>query len=409
MFHRDYKYRIHFNLTQEKELNDILYWCRFLYNNALEERISYYKKYKKTLNYYDQHKHLKEIKKMFPEIKKIHSQVLQEVLQLVETSYQNFFRRLKSGGKAGFPRFKSSNSFKSILFPQIAKSAKKKNIKSLTKGGINLLPNGKIKIHGIIGEVKVKFHRPTEGEIYSAIIKKENDKYYLILKCKNVSEKTFTKTNKVTGIDLGIESFVTLDDGKKFHHPRSFKTSKEHLADKQRKLALKKRGSNNHLKAKLVVAKQHEKIKNQRHDFQHKLSINLIKEFDEIYIEDLNIKGMLGNEASKSLHREIMDASWGTFVEKLIYKAESANRLIVKVPANFTSQMCSCCGGINKHELKDRIYSCQSCGLVMDRDHNAAINIKVLGIKARNGSERAIENMLSVEIGSKEANDLNRW
>jgi len=171
-----------------------------------------------------------------------------------------------------------------------------------------------------------------------------------------------------------------LDDGTKLHHPKPYKTAKEKLAYQQRKLALKQKGSNNRNKQKKLIGKTYQKITNIREDFQHNLSKKLIRDYDKIIVEDLNIKNMLeakGFEVNKS---NIQDASWGKFIEKLTYKAESADKLIVKVNPRNTSKMCSKCGKINKRlALVDRIYKCEACGFTTDRDINAAKNIRTLG------------------------------
>lgn len=391
---RNFKYRIYPNQAQSAELSNILDLCRNLYNCALEERISFYKKFNKSIYYFNQCKHLKVIQNEFPEYKAIYSQVLQNVLKKVDSAYENFFRRVKiKSGKAGFPRFKNSKSFNSFCFTQIVGNM-------LGKGGVKLLPNNKIKLHKINGEIKVKWHRPFQGQCKNISIVRELDQWYIVLCCDNVPKETRDKTNKIVGIDVGLTSFVTLDDGTKYHHPRPYKTSKEKLAYKQRRLALKKRGSNNAKKAKLAVAKQHRKIVNIREDFQHKLSNKLVKEFDEIYVEDLDIQNMMTTDKlSTAMNRSIADASWGKFIEKLKYKAENAGTSVVAVPARGTTQTCHRCGAQNKTELKDRVYNCQSCGLNMDRDINSALNIKFLGLrsKPKNGSERPIDKLIVEE------------
>ena len=376
-----FKYRLYPNKEQRKALFSIFKFCRFLYNSALQERISYYKTYGKSISYNTQAAYLPEIKE---ELKKelkdkdkdkkydIYSQTFQQTLKQVDSAYTNFFRRVKSkSSKAGFPRFKNSDRFRSICFPQIKPDA--------SAGGIKL-KNNNLKVFGVKGDIEVVYHRPIEGIAKQARIVKQNDQFYLVITCDNIPIKPVAKTGKIIAIDLGLISFATLDDGTLFHHPKPYKTAKEKLAYQQRKLALKQKGSNNRNKQKKLIGKTYQKITNIREDFQHNLSKKLIRDYDKIIVEDLNIKNMLeakGFEVNKS---NIQDASWGKFIEKLTYKAESADKLIVKVNPRNTSKMCSKCGKINKKlALADRTYKCEACGFTTDRDINAAKNIRTLG------------------------------
>jgi putative transposase len=382
---RTFKYRLYPSAKQRKALFATFKFCRLLYNSALQERISFYKTFGKSRKYTEQAAFLPEIKADFADelqtqksaltspINKIHSQVLQQVLKQLDVSYQNFFRRVKEGSEApGFPRFKNRDRFRSICFPQVSTDL-------LNMLGVKLTDN-KLKIFGIDGDIRIVFHRPFEGIAKQCRIVKKNDNFYLCISCDNIAAKPLPRTNKTIGIDLGIVSFVTLDDGTKFHHPRPYQTAKEKLAYYQRKLALKQKGSLNRLKVKNSLSKVHEKISNIREDFQHKLANKIIAENDTIIIEKLNIKSMLeakGFEVNKS---NIQEASWGKFVSKLIYKAESAGRSIREVNPMNTSKTCSHCGKINKElTLRDREFRCEACGFAMDRDRNAAINIRRLG------------------------------
>jgi putative transposase len=366
---KSFKYRICPNSSQRDELDSIFNFCRSLYNSALEERINYYHKYKKSLSYSNQSKYLPEIKEIFS-IKNIYSKILQSTLKQLDIAFDRFFDGIKKAQKVGFPRFKNKNRFKSINFPQI-------DIPS--GGGIKLISNSKIKIFGINGSIKLKMHRPMQGIAKQCRIVKQDDKYFVSFSCDNVPKNILPKTHKITGIDLGIDNFATLDDGTKFHHPKPYKTAKEKLAYRQRKLALKQKGSNNYKKQKSLISKIHYKIVNIRNDYQHKLSKDLVKTYDKIIVEKLNINKMLKEKNIKVKNFNIQDASWGNFVNKISYKAENAGKELVKVNPMNTSKMCSCCGLINKElTLQDRIFRCQ-CGIEMDRDTNAAKNILALG------------------------------
>ena len=369
---RSYKYRIYPNKIQGEALDHIFNFCRFLYNSALQERISYYKKYGKTFGYNRQAAELKEIKDLFAEqTKSIYSQTLRQVLKRLDISYQNFFRKIRQNksGKKGFPRYKSVESSASICFPRC----------NLITGGIKMIGD-KIKVFGISDPIRIKLHRPFQGRCKQVTIKKQSDKYYLILSCDDVPVEILEKTGKIVAIDLGLISFITTDDGSKIHHPKPYRTAKEKLALANQKLARKKRGSNNRKRAKRSLARLYEKVSNIRNDFQHKTANNLIAENDLIIVEKLNIKNMMEAEGFQISKSNITDAAWGSFIALLSYKAESAGKKLIMIDPKNTSRICSCCGSIKKNlQLSDRIYNCEACGFQMDRDRNAARNILRLG------------------------------
>lgn len=363
-----YKYRIYLNNVQKSELERQLYLCRQLYNAALEERISLYKKTGKSRSRYDQYNELPELKQLCPEYKSVFAQALRTPLNQLDLAYQAFFRRIKLGETPGFPRSKGKGRFNSICFPQC----------NLLKGGIKLLSNQKIKIHNISGQIKVRWNRSYTGKIKQVKINKKSDKYYLILICDEVPINVLPKANKIVAIDLGLTSFLTTDTKEKIISPKPWKTAKEKLAYLQRKLALKKRGSKNRAKAKQSLAKQHEKISNIRKDFHHKTANKLIKENDIIFAEKLNVKGMLEGD-KKNIKSGISDAGWSQFINFLLYKAEKAGRETILVDPKNTSKTCSGCLKIKEDlSLSDRTFRCD-CGLILDRDHNAALNIKRVG------------------------------
>jgi putative transposase len=376
-----YKYRIYPNKKQVEVLEKNFNFCRYLYNCALQERKNYYLKFKKSRTYNVQSAELPEVKAIFKEdCKTLYSQTIQQVLKRLDLSYQNFFRRVKdnklkgeaASAKVGFPRYKSADRFRSITFPQA-------NLKSF---GIKLLANKKLAVFGLPGEVKVKWHRelPKEARCKQVQIVKQHNEYYVVLCLDEVAKQLLPKTKKTVGIDLGLINFITMDDGTKFHHPKPYKTSKEKLAYRQRKLAAKQRGSKNRQVAKRLVAKTYSKITNIRTEFHHKTAKQLVSKYDKIIIEKLNIKKMLeakGFEVNKS---NIQDASWGNFVAILKYKAERAGKSVIEVNPRNTSKMCFKCKSIDKQQtLKDREYNCVACGNAIDRDVNAAKNIKRLG------------------------------
>ncbi|MCL4359223.1 MAG: transposase [Candidatus Thermoplasmatota archaeon] len=392
---RTYKFRLYPSAGQEKLLIKQLDLCRELYNAFLEQRILAYKT-EKRINYNYQQDQIPELKSSFPEFKDIHSQVLQDVARRLDRAYDNFYRRIgeKRNGKnikAGFPRFKSKDRYNSITYPQ---------------SGFRILDNGHIRLSKI-GEVRMFMHRPVTGEIKTLSVKRDRVGDWFItitvdmqkgysadVRAYNIERPCPDFTIPV-GIDLGLKAIITTSDGVQVDPPKLLRESEKKLKRAQRNLSRKKKGSGNRTKAKRKVAKIHRKIERQRDDFSHKVSWNLVETHDLIVFENLNIAEMVKNH---HLAKSIGDASWDKIVQYTTYKAESAGAVVVLVDPRHTSRECSRCGNI-KHDLKlsDRIYHCEVCDLTMDRDLNAAINIRNRGI-AKVG--RGTPEFTPVEIGA---------
>lgn len=318
---------------------------RELYNAALQERIGAYKERQISLNYYTQANQLAEVKECRNEFENIHSQVLQDVLKRLDKTFKAFFSRVKRGEKAGFPRFKGKNFFHSFTFPQ---SGFRLDGDKLTLSKI-----GKFKIH-----LSQKMHR----KVKTCTIKREVSGWFVIFTVE--TEKILLeKTGQAVGIDAGIENFMTLSNGEQIPNFKYYEQSQKELKSKQRSVARKKKGGKSRKKAVIQLRQVHQKIKDQRNDFAHKLSTRLVTEFDLIAIEDLNILGMSRGILSKQIH----DVSWGNFFQKLEYKAECAGKKLVKVNPNGTSQTCICGAKVNKI-LAQRWHQCLECGLSIHRD-----------------------------------------
>lgn len=341
----------------QANLEQTLNLCRNLYNAALQERRDAYKLNRISLNYYDQANQLKEIKQTNSEYKDIHSQVLQDVLKRLDKTFKAFYSRAKQG-KAGFPRFKSVNRYDSFCFPQSGFS--------LTGDKLTLSK---------IGKVKIKLSRKIQGKIKTCQIKREINKWFVIFTVETTAEP-LPKTGESVGIDMGIESFATLSNGTQIDNWKYYESAQKELRRAQRSVSRKKKGSNNRKKAVLKLRKIHQKIKNRRADFQHKVSTMLVQNYDVICIEKLNILGMSKGILSKQIH----DASWSSFFGMLRYKAENADKRLIEVNPNWTSQDCSACGERVKKGLSVRVHHCSNCGLKIHRDTNAAINILSAGI-----------------------------
>jgi len=361
---KTFKYRIYANRETLTKTEEVLNLCRILYNLCLEQRINAWKCHGKFISGYDQANQLSDLKKGFPEFKKVPSESLQDVTERLNKSYQSFFRRVKSGEKAGFPRFKGMGRYDSFTLKQC---------------GWKL--NGRCFTINKIGKFKMKLSRPTEGAIKTVTIRKTPaGKWFACFSCKDVPGKPLSKTGKTIGIDVGCESFLTDSNGNSIDNPRFLNEADSVLTERQQALSRKKRGSSRRKKAKLLVAKVHEKIANQRRDFHFKVANKLVKENDIICIEKLH-----SWKTFRKLNRSMRDVAWFNFFNILRFKAEEVGKEVIEVPAKNTSQMCSKCGKIVKKELSVRVHKCR-CGLEIGRDHNAAMNILMAGQAIRKAS-----------------------
>ncbi len=356
-----YLYKARINKQTEANCSQWLEICRTLYNLALDQRISIYKQCKKSISTYTQMNQLPELKEAYPEFKVVGSQVLQDVIERLDKAYKSFFQRIKQGnGKAGFPRFKSKNRYDSFTLKQTGWKL---------EGRYLYVKN--------IGRFKLFLSRDIEGDIKTITIRRSPaSQWFISFSCDNVPIKEVPVTNAEVGIDVGIKSFCVSSDGNQIQNPKYFRQSEKLLRRRQRSLCRRKKGSNRRGKTRLLVAKAHEKITNQRKDFLHKVANFYIEAYQTIYIEDLNIKGMIKN---RHLSKSISDCSWGMFFNFLSYKAEGAGREVIKVPPHNTSQICSTCGEKVPKSLSIRVHQCPFCNLSLDRDLNASINILRFG------------------------------
>lgn len=360
---KTFKYRLLGNTQTFAKADEWLLLCQRLYNVALEQRIGIYRQHRGTISCYSQINQLPELKVAFPEYGDVGSQVLQDVIERLDKAYKSFFRRVKKGdGKAGFPRFRSRDRYDSFTLKQ---AGWKLDSRYLTIRNV--------------GRFKFRLSRPIEGDIKTVTIRREaTGKWYVCFSCNNVLEKRLPESDKIVGLDVGIKSFLVGSDGSKVDNPKYFRQSEKLLRRRQRRLCRRVKGSNRRGKARLLVAKAHEKAKNQRNDFLHKVANQYIAQYGVIYIEDLNVKGMVRNH---HLAKSITDSSWSKFFELLSYKAEEAGRAVIRI-SRFepSSKTCSECGAVNQElKLSDRQWVCKSCGVLHDRDYNAAKNIRRAG------------------------------
>jgi putative transposase len=288
----------------------------------------------------------------------------QDVLRRVDKTFQDFFRRIKKGQKAGYPRFKPQSRFHSYTFPAYG-------------NGCKLRENKKLYIMGV-GELKVKLHRPVAGRIKTVTLKREGGLWYVCFSAEAPLPSPLPATGEMTGIDVGVSSFAVLSNGTAIRNPRYYQTAQMRLRRVQRKVCRRKKTSNRRKKAVQHLARVHQHIKNQRSDFHHQVSHNLIKQYDVIVLEHLNINGLTRGRLAKSL----TDVGWGRFLSMLSYKAAEAGREIVRVNPMGTSQRCICGQAVPK-TLRERWHHCPSCQLSIPRDQAAALEILRLGLSRR--------------------------
>ena len=342
---RTFKYRIYPNRKQREILALQLSMCRELYNAGLQERIESYKTTGKGVTWLQQQSQLPAIKESRPEFKTIHAHTLQAVLIRLNRSFQNFFRRVKQGEMPGFPRFKGCHRFNSLVFTPCAFSVEGNHVK-ISK----------------VGAVKIKMHRALPENHGTLFLKQICGAWYACFSCE-VEAQTLPKSDAAIGIDVGLESFAVLSDGTMIQNPRWYKKAQAKLRKAQRRVARRKKGSHRRRRAVELLQNIHEHVANQRKDFQHKLSHQIVQQYGTIAVEALNVKGLAGGMLAKSVH----DAGWSNFLSMLAYKAASAGRQFVAVNPKGTSQTCLCGASVRKL-LSDREHVCTACGLVAPRD-----------------------------------------
>lgn len=365
---KTYKYRIYPTKTQEILLNQQLEICRWVYNKTLGTRKDAWEQRQEALGLYDTQKLLTAWKKEEPRFKLVHSQVLQNVQVRVELAFKGFFRRVKAGEDPGYPRFKGKGRYDSLCYPQYGSGAR--------------LDGNRLHLSKI-GQIKVELHRELCGTPKTVCIRRSSaGKWFATISCA-CEQQPLPEELKAIGVDVGLESFATFSNGEKVANPRFLRKDEKELAKAQRRLAKAEKGTPTRAKRRKVVARIHERVANRRTDFAHKLSRRLVSTYGVIVFEDLTIMNMVKNH---KLAKSIADAAWHQLAQFTAYKAEDAGRLFLQVDPRDTSKKCSRCAAIVEKDLHVRLHHCPRCGLELDRDHNAAINILALGLQ-RMGSQ----------------------
>jgi len=360
-----YVFRAYPTKAQETAMTQTLETCRQVYNSLLNWRKHDYDVLGKSPSKVEQQAAFPKWKQEHPELCHVYSQVLQNVAVRVDLAFDAFFRRVKSGETPGFPRVKGEG-YDSFTYPQ---------------SGFGFY-QGKLRLSKI-GDIAIRQHRPIDGTIKTCTVRRVRHKWYVCLSCE-VGPELLPPSEEQVGIDVGLKTFAALSNGDNIANPRFFRRDEKALAKAQRKLAKQVRGSQKSLhkrrKAKKVVSRIHERIRNRRHDFVHQAARRIVNRFGVIAVEKLNVKGMVKrNPKNRCLAKSISDASWSMFRNVLSQKAARAARVYAEINPAYTSQTCSGCGRIAKKSLSERQHDCQMCGLSLDRDTNAAINILSVG------------------------------
>src|SRR5487761_894237 len=361
--YRTYRYRLYPTKRQFEALETQLGFCCDLYNAAQQERKEAWQ-HGVSIHYRDQQRQLTEIRHDDPLVPVMNCSTQQNALKRLDLAFDAFYRRCRAGEKPGYPRFRSRRCYDSLKWSF-----------SGNAGGVAIIDR-RLYLQGV-GHVKVKWHRglPATASLCMAAVVRRGRRWGACLSLKMAVQPAPSKLPEI-GIDLGIATFAALSDGELITGPHSYRGAEQELRVAQRRVSRRKRGSKRQQKARAIVRRKHEHIASVRRDHAHKTSHDLVSRFGTICVEDLNIlmlvRGMLGKHAR--------DQGWGTFLELLRYKAESAGTRVIQVDPRHTSQSCSGCGVLVPKDLRCRVHECPHCGLVLDRDVNAARNILKLGL-----------------------------
>ncbi|GBF05285.1 transposase, IS605 OrfB family [Deinococcus aerius] len=358
-----FRYRLYPTKAQTAALESTLLLCQRLYNGMLEERRGAYRKAGKSLTAYDQMKSLPEVKAALPEYAGVNAQVLQDVAKRLDKSFKGFFRRVRTGQTAGYPRFRGRDRYDSLTYPQPSQN-------SVSGDGKHVyLPK--------IGNVRLRLHRPFAGKLKTLAVKWEGQEWYAVLTCEVPKAEPLPETGSQVGIDVGTTWFYVTSAGEFCENHRFFQRSSKKLRVAQRTLARKpNKRSNRRRKARERVARLYRKTARQRLQLHHEEAEKLITNHDLICHENLNVKGMTQGNLGGQIH----DVGWGQFFRLLSSKAAEAGRRVVTVDPRFTSQRCRVCGHTERgNRVTQANFRCMSCGHTENADVNAAQNILSLG------------------------------
>lgn len=365
--YRSYRLQLRPTVRQSESLNSILALSCDLYNAALQERRDAWNLCRETVNLMMQMGELTELRAVDVEVRAVSVVIEREPLRRVDRAFKAFFRRCKAGEKPGFPRFKARSRYDSLTFP----------CRRLAVGAL-FVPR--------LGDVRFRPSRTIQGEPRTATVIRDGKKWFAVITCEIGPAPEKCAVSNPIGIDLGLTNFITLSDGRVVENPRWTRQHEARIARANRVLARKQRRSKNRTRARLALRRAHQRAADARRNFTHHVSKWLVTNFDLIAHEKLNIRGMVRSNLAKS----ILDAAWGELIWQTSYKAESAGRWDIPVNPKRTTIDCSGCGERVEKTLADRMHRCSRCGLILCRDHNAALNILRLGEALRGN---ALQNM----------------
>jgi putative transposase len=367
---RSFEYRLYPSSKQEARLYSTFRLCSELYNTLLAKHVAAYDFDRRSLSRNDMNNHITELKRQDQRFKSVYSQVLQNQADRLSKAYSHFYRRCKekeqgASIKVGYPRYKKL--VHSITYPQ-------------NNGSFKLVGN-RLEVSKI-GKILIVLHRPVIGTMRTLTIKRNRaGQWFAVFCCELVNEKIIPHQGSTVGLDQGLSHIVVGSDGLVIDPPHYFRKAEKRLAKEQRKMSRKEKGSNNYHKQRCKVAKVHLKVANQRNDFLNKLSRDFAETYSMIVVEDLRIESLRKNH---SLAKSFNDAGLGNLIQQLEYKVSETGAQLMKVDPAFTTQTCSRCGRIREGDEKlglgDREYRCSGCGLVIDRDLNASMNIHRAGL-----------------------------
>jgi putative transposase len=361
MIRLSYKYRLKPSTEQVEALEKQLCLCRWTYNALLEHSFNERRSGRGTPTHKALTYLLPEMKAVKPDLNNVFSQVLQNVAKRVRSGFESYWNRKRAGLKAHLPIFRGEDRYGSLTYPQQGFRLK--------DGGLCLSK---------IGDVRIVQHRPIEGKVKTLTVARSRaGKWYAVFSSE-VEARPIQGRLPAVGVDFGLCNLVALNDGTVFMAPRKYREAEKRLGRAQRCLSRKKRGSGNREKARVKIAKLSERVANQRRDFSYKTARSIVNRYERIYLEDLKIQSMQGN---RCVSKSIADAGWGMLRNALTYMARLSEGVTAFVDPRGTSQVCSGCGVRVEKGLGERMHRCPVCGLVLDRDVNAARNILKRGLE----------------------------
>lgn len=359
--YRTYRFRIYPTKGQRFALENQLAFACDLYNAALEQRRYAWRQKHHGITLYEQYRDLTDVRASGIGPTMMSCSAMRSPLQRVDWAFRAFFRRVQAGETPGYPRFRS-----------------RRRCDSLTWDSAWSLRDGRLALQGV-GHIKVNWHRalPVTAKIRGVTVRRSAGRWHA---CFTLAVQAPTPSNRPSlpnlGLDLGVQTFAALSTGELVKGPRAYRSASRRLRIAQRRVTRRAKGSLRRNKASLLLARKYERIRNIRRNHAHQLSRRLVSQFGLIAVEDLNVRGLSRGRLAK----DVRDSAWAEFVAMLDYKAEDAGIKLVKVPPSATSQICSDCQTSVVKSLKDRMHRCPNCGLVLDRDVNAARNILRLGM-----------------------------